>query len=95
MVYAVKDIPGSTTDLGQSQHDTPDLTLVAQSIFADSLQLGVTVGVGVSGCSYHRREQWEQALFSGRVRTDERIRKDDEGPERRVSVFVPMLEKPR
>lgn len=36
-------IPSSTTDLGQSQHDTPDLTLVAETIFADELQLRVAV----------------------------------------------------
>ena len=34
-------IPGSTTDLGQSQLDSPDLTLVAQTILADELQLGI------------------------------------------------------
>jgi hypothetical protein len=32
---------GSTTDLGQGQLDAPDLALVAQSIFADELQLSV------------------------------------------------------
>jgi hypothetical protein len=36
-------IPSSTTDLGQSQTDSPDLTLVAQAILADELQLRVTV----------------------------------------------------
>jgi hypothetical protein len=35
------DIPGSTTDLGQSQTDSPDLTLVAQAILSDELQLRV------------------------------------------------------
>jgi hypothetical protein len=35
------NLPGSTTDLGQSQLDTPDLALVAQTILADELQLGV------------------------------------------------------
>jgi hypothetical protein len=38
-----KSIPGSTTDLGQSQTDSPDLTLVAQAILSDELQLRVTV----------------------------------------------------
>ena len=37
------DIPGSTTDLGQGELDTPDLTLVAQTVLADDLQFGVTV----------------------------------------------------
>jgi len=39
-VYA---IPSSTTDLGQRKLDTPHLALVAESVFADDLQLGVAV----------------------------------------------------
>ena len=35
-------LPGSTTNLGQSQTDTPDLTLIAEAILANELQLGVT-----------------------------------------------------
>lgn len=34
-------IPGSTTNLGESQLDTPDLTLVAETILSDNLQFGV------------------------------------------------------
>jgi hypothetical protein len=34
-------LPGSTTDLGEGQLDAPDLALVAQTILADELQLGV------------------------------------------------------
>jgi hypothetical protein len=34
-------IPGSTTNLGEGELDTPDLTLVAESILADELQLRV------------------------------------------------------
>jgi hypothetical protein len=34
-------IPGSTTDLGKGELDTPDLTLVAESILANELQLRV------------------------------------------------------
>lgn len=34
-------LPSSTTDFGQSELDTPDLTLVAQTVFTDDLQLGV------------------------------------------------------
>ena len=34
-------IPRSTTNLGQREHDAPDLTLVAEAIFADDLQFGV------------------------------------------------------
>lgn len=35
------DVPGSTTDLGQSELDTPDLTLVAKTVLSDTLELGV------------------------------------------------------
>ena len=36
-----KNIPGSTTDLGEGELDAPDLTLVAETVLADSLQLSV------------------------------------------------------
>ena len=36
-----KNIPGSTTDLGEGELDAPDLTLVAETVLADSLQLRV------------------------------------------------------
>jgi hypothetical protein len=39
-----KELTGSTTDLGQSQTDSPDLTLIAQAILADELKLGVKSG---------------------------------------------------
>lgn len=39
----VDNVPSSTTDLGQGELDTPDLTLVAQTVLADDLQFGVTV----------------------------------------------------
>lgn len=35
------NVPGSTTDLGESQLDAPDLALVAQTIFSNELELGV------------------------------------------------------
>lgn len=35
-------IPGSTSDLGESELDTPDLTLVAESILSNELQLRVS-----------------------------------------------------
>lgn len=35
-------LPGSTTDLGEGELDTPHLTLVAETVLADDLQLGVT-----------------------------------------------------
>lgn len=39
----VGDVPSSTTNLGKSELDTPDLTLVAETVLADSLQFGVTI----------------------------------------------------
>jgi hypothetical protein len=36
-------IPGSTTNLGERQLHTPYLTLIAQAIFADELQLSVPI----------------------------------------------------
>lgn len=40
-------LPSSTTDLGQSELDTPDLTLVLQAILADKLQFAVPVVLAV------------------------------------------------
>jgi hypothetical protein len=37
------DSPGSTTDLGESQLNAPDLALVAEAILADELQLSVPI----------------------------------------------------
>jgi hypothetical protein len=37
------DSPGSTTDLGESQLDAPDLALVAETILADELQLSIPI----------------------------------------------------
>ncbi|KAB8356546.1 hypothetical protein FH972_024129 [Carpinus fangiana] len=42
-------LPGSTTDLGEGEHDAPHLTLVAETIFADGLQLTVLLWVLVGG----------------------------------------------
>lgn len=36
-------LPGSTSDLGEGELDTPHLALVAQTVLADDLQFGVTV----------------------------------------------------
>lgn len=41
--WRVEDIPSSTTNLGKGELDTPDLTLVAETVLADSLQFGVTI----------------------------------------------------
>jgi hypothetical protein len=43
LVIKVMSIPSSTTNLGKSELDTPDLTLVAETVLADSLQFGVTI----------------------------------------------------
>lgn len=34
-------VPSSTSNLGESQLDTPDLSLVAETIFTDNLQFGI------------------------------------------------------
>lgn len=49
-------LPSSTTNLGQSQTDTPDLTLVTQAILANELQLGVTI-LPMSVSRHNRRKQ--------------------------------------
>lgn len=36
------NIPRGTTNLGKGELDTPDLTLVAQTVLSDKLQLGIT-----------------------------------------------------
>lgn len=36
-----QELTGSTTDLGQGKLDTPDLPLVAETIFTDGLQFGI------------------------------------------------------
>jgi hypothetical protein len=41
LVAARISIPGGTTDLRESELDTPDLTLVAKTILADEFQFGV------------------------------------------------------
>jgi hypothetical protein len=51
-----EQLTGSTTDLGQSQTDTPDLTLVAQAILADELQLRVP---GVYG-QFRSQSTWTE-----------------------------------
>jgi len=57
-------IPGSTTDLGQSQTDSPDLTLIAQAILADELKLGVTIIIGQSWFTIDLNRV--KLMFSGR-----------------------------
>jgi hypothetical protein len=38
-------VPSSTTNLRECELDTPHLTLVAETVFADNLQFGVTGGL--------------------------------------------------
>lgn len=65
-----RNLPGSTTDLGQSQTDSPDLTLVAEAILSDELQLRVP-GVILSVYLHNRLEQ-RQAHIQWPVITDNR-----------------------
>lgn len=45
---ACREIPGSTTDLGEGEHDAPHLTLVTKTIFADDLEFRVpAIGVNL------------------------------------------------
>ena len=60
-------IPGSTTNLGEGELDSPDLTLVAETIFSNELQLGVP-GMGISDMNR------DKLLYSGQL-TDEQTRK--------------------
>ena len=69
-------LPGSTTDLGQSQLDSPDLALVAETILADELQLGIP---NPTLTSVPRRKRSKLALSGRGIHTDERPRKDDGG----------------
>lgn len=43
-----EQLTSSTTNLGQGQSDAPDLTLVAEAVLADELQLGITITLYVS-----------------------------------------------
>jgi hypothetical protein len=38
-------VPGSTTNLGEGELDTPDLTLITKTILADELQFRVPKGI--------------------------------------------------
>lgn len=63
-------LPSSTTNLGQRQTDAPHLTLVAEAILANELQLGVTIA-SESVLSHNRRKQ-RQAHVQWPVNTDSR-----------------------
>lgn len=70
-------LPSSTTDLGQSQLDAPDLALVAETILANELQLGVPIP-SLTDCPRHKRSKLALSGLGG-IHTDERTRKDDVG----------------
>lgn len=74
------DIPGSTTDLGEGELDTPDLTLVAETVLANNLQLRVPVLLLIP--TFHDLNR-DELVFSGlwMILTDERTRMGDEGCE--------------
>ena len=70
-------IPSSTTNLGESKLDTPDLALVAQAIFADDFEFRVTViaqvRMDISDMKHRQADaQWPGYSFK---RTDEQIRR--------------------
>jgi hypothetical protein len=61
------NIPGGTTNLGQSEEDTPDLTLVPQTIFAHSLQFRVPMKrISVNDLRHEQRQahvQWPGTTY--------------------------------
>jgi len=64
-------VPSSTSNLGQSELDTPDLSLVSQTIFTDDLEFGVAVEVLERTIDLGR----DKLLLSGlEEHTDERTR---------------------
>lgn len=72
-------LPSSTSNLGQSELDTPDFTLVAQTIFTDNLQLGVARGRKKEkmldrGSLRHKQRKIKLMLSGQEIRTDEPIR---------------------
>lgn len=94
------DLPGSTTNLGEGELDTPDLTLVPETVLADELQLGVPISQAQLASlllyllrrsldmnSTRARRLRHDRAFSGReeVRTDEPTRRVDAGPCRSLS----------
>jgi len=63
------DIPGSTTDLGEGEHDAPHLTLVAETKLADELQFSVPERIMlIKGTNDLGREpahaQWSEIVVS-------------------------------
>ena len=87
-------IPGSTTDLGEGEHDTPHLTLIPETILADDLKFRVPVAGRLVRSHRHEqrqaRAQWpgdtnkraaSKALRSQRLcRPLQQMTYDDEAP---------------
>ncbi len=64
-------IPGSASNFGQSKLDTPDFSLVAETIFTDDLQLGIAIVMLEETIDISR----DKLLLSGQDgRTDEPTR---------------------
>lgn len=66
------NIPGSTTNLGQGELDTPDLTLVAETVLSNELQLGVTIILSQVSFRITNDLSRELALAHWPVNTDSR-----------------------
>ena len=62
----MQNIPGSTTDLGQSELDTPDLTLVTETVLADTLQLRVPISRVLTTSSIDMNRASSSSVASGR-----------------------------
>lgn len=57
MEVDMEDVPGSTTNLGKGEHNTPHLALVAEAIFADNLQFCISDRSGQWDCLRHKQRQ--------------------------------------
>ena len=70
---AIREVPSSTTNLRESEHNAPHFTLITKTIFPNDLEFGVP-GVEVNFCPIDMSRA--SSCFSGReVLTNERPRK--------------------
>ncbi len=65
-------VPGSTANFRQGEHDAPHLAFVAQTIFANNLQLGIP---GKGSAKYNDISRGKLVLSGRDVLTDEQTRK--------------------
>lgn len=65
-----ESLPGSTTNFGEGKHNAPHFALVAESIFTNDFELGVSVIWGVSGIPSTLAET--SSCSSGRDQTHRR-----------------------